>query len=298
MTAERPLISIISINYNEPDLTYTFLDSVKALAYHPVEVLIIENNSDRPVSQELASRHCPGVKVIYAPFNGGFGFGNNLGIKEAKGAYIFIVNNDTELPANLLDQMLVPFEKDAAIGVVCPKIKYFEQQDIIQYAGFTPVNRYTGRNKAVAYGEKDAGQFDIPGYTHGAHGAAMMVKKEVIERTGAFYEPYFLYYEELDWSCRILKAGFRIFYQPFAFIYHKESMSVGKNSALKIFYMNRNRLLFMKRNTSTWSYSLFSFYYISIALPVHVIKYLLSGEFELLKACIRGSFKGLMMPSA
>lgn len=292
-----PLISIISINYNEPELTYAFLDSVKNLTYGRVEVLIIENASDRPVRQDLAEVHCPGVKVLFARMNGGFGAGNNLGIKEAAGDFIFIVNNDTELPADLLEQLLAPFLSDTSIGVVCPKIKYFEHPDTIQYAGFTPVNKYTGRNKAIAYGEKDLGQFNTPGYTFGAHGAAMLIKKEVITRTGTFYEPYFLYYEELDWSCRILHAGYTIFYQPAAFIYHKESMSVGKNSALKIFYMSRNRLLFMKRNMSALSYLLFSCYYMGIAMPAHLVHYLIRGEMLLLKACFSGSFQGLYLPA-
>lgn len=291
-----PLISIISINYNEPALTYLFLDSVNKVTYKNIEVLIVENNSSRPVSQEEAIRHFAGTRVIFSPVNGGFGSGNNLGLNAAKGEYLFVVNNDTELCDTIFENLLIPFE-NAHIGVVCPKIVYFDAPEIIQYAGFTPINQFTGRNKAIAYGQHDKGQFDQPGKTFGAHGAAMLVRRVVFEKTGGFYEPYFLYYEELDWSYRIFEAGYEIYYQPSAVVYHKESMSVGKNSPLKIFYLARNRLLFMKRNSPGYRYWIFVIYNLLVALPVHATRYLLKKQFTLLFALLKGNFKGLFIAS-
>ncbi len=295
-TIGQPLISIISINYNQPELTYLFLDSVNRLTYKNIEVLIIDNASSRAVTQHEASNHFKEVNVLFAPKNGGFGYGNNLGLKLAKGEFIFIVNNDTELKTDILEHLLLPF-CDGKIGVVCPKIVFFDTPDIIQYAGFTKINRITGRNRAIGYGQTDHRQFDIGGETFGAHGAAMLVRKEIIEKTNGFYEPFFMYYEEIDWSYRIMTAGFLIYYQPSALVLHKESMSVGKNSALKIFFLARNRLLFMKRNSSPLSYMAFVSYNLFFAMPVHAIKFLIKLQFKLFYAFIYGNIKGLSIPS-
>jgi len=293
---DQPLISIISINYNQPELTYLFLDSVNRLTYQNLEVLIIDNASSRAVAQEKASEHFAGVKVLFAPENGGFGYGNNLGINIARGEFIFIVNNDTELKADIFEQLLLPF-CDSRVGVVCPKIVYFDAPDIIQYAGFTKINPITGRNRAIGYGQTDHGQFEIGGETFGAHGAAMLVRKEIIEKTNGFYEPFFMYYEEIDWSYRIMTAGFSIYYQPSALVLHKESISVGKNSALKIFFLARNRLLFMKRNFTTLNYIAFVSYNIFFAMPFHAVKFLFKLQFKLFYAFINGNIKGLSIPS-
>lgn len=292
----QPLISIISINFNQPELTYLFLDSVNQLTYKNIEVLIIDNASTRAVTQFEASTHFKEVKVLFAPENGGFGYGNNLGLQRATGEFMLLVNNDTELKADLLENLLLPFT-ESKVGVVCPKIVYFDAPEIIQYAGFTKINPITGRNRAIGFGQKDSKQFNIGGETFGAHGAAMLVKKEIIDKTNGFYEPFFLYYEEIDWSYRIMAAGFSIYYQPSALVFHKESMSVGKNSMVKIFFLARNRLLFMKRNSSKFNYMAFVAYNFLCAMPVHAVKFLCKLQFRLLFAFINGNIKGLSIPS-
>ncbi len=146
---------------------------------------------------------------------------------------------------------------------------------------------YTGRTTTVGDREKDLGQHDRSGYTHGAHGCAMMVKRAVIEKTGMFPDQFFLYYEEWDWSSRILKAGYTIFYQAKATVLHKESMSVGKNSLLKTYYLNRNRILYIRRNSTTIQLILFYFFYYSVAFPKNVLTYLFRGQFDHLKEYLK-----------
>ena len=96
------------------------------------------------------------------------------------------------------------------MGVVSPKIRYHSHPHIIQYAGFTEVNPFTGRNKMIGLMEEDQGQFDTPGDTAYAHGAAMMVKREVVEKVGLMPDIFFIYYEELDWSAHIRRAGYQV----------------------------------------------------------------------------------------
>ncbi len=133
-------------------------------------------------SSRIVLANYPNSRVLRSEKNLGFTGGNNWGIRQAKGDYIFIVNNDTEVTPDLLDTLLEPFYSDATIGVTCPKIRFFSQPDTIQYAGFNPINKLTGRTSAVGNKEIDNGQCDVSGYTHGAHGCAMMVSREVIDK--------------------------------------------------------------------------------------------------------------------
>lgn len=89
-------------------------------------------------------------------------------------------------------------------------------------------------------------------------------------------ENFFLYYEELDWCERIKKQGFEIWVDAGATIYHKESMSVGKQSRLKEYYMNRNRMLIVRKHAPTLSQAGFLFYFLLVATPVSIIRYIKS----------------------
>lgn len=287
MNSRDPFISIITINFNNVKVTCEFLESTKNLTYTNFEIIVVDNASnENPIS--VISRNYPEVKLIINDKNLGFSGGNNTGITAAKGDYLFIVNNDTEVTPDLFEKLLAPFQKDNSIGVVSPKIKYFAHPDIIQYAGFTTINPFTGRNKCIGDHEIDKGQHDSPGYTPYAHGAAMFVKKEVIERAGTLADIFFLYYEELDWSVRIQKAGYRIYFEPQAIIYHKESLSVGKNSVLKTYYLTRNRILFMRRNVSGINSFFWPFFLILISLPKNTISFIIKKEFDHLKAFYNG----------
>lgn len=287
MNLKDPLVSIITINFNNVKVTCEFLESTKKLTYKNFEIIVVDNASkENPVP--IITKTYPEVRLIVNDKNLGFSGGNNTGIAAAKGEYLFIVNNDTEVTPDLLEKLLAPFHTDKLIGVVSPKIKYFTHPDIIQYAGFTPINQFTGRNKCIGDHEPDRGQHDVPGYTAYAHGAAMFLKKEVVDKTGSFAEVFFLYYEELDWSARILKAGFKIYYEPGAVIYHKESLSVGKNSVLKTYYLTRNRILFMRRNVSGLNNLFWPLFLIFVSLPKNTFTFIIKKEFEHLKAFYSG----------
>lgn len=287
MAANIPMVSIIILNYNQIKVTCEFLDSTKLLTYPNFEIILVDNNSNEN-PKELIENNYPEVKLIRSETNLGFTGGNNLGIKAAKGDYIFVVNNDTEVSPDLLERLIEPFDKDRKIGMVSPKIFYYSNPGIIQYAGYNAINPFTGRNSAVGNKEKDEGQHETPQYTDYAHGAAMMVKKEVIDKVGMFYDDFFIYYEELDWSARTKRAGFEILYQPKAVIYHKESITMGKESKLKAYYHNRNRILFMRRNTTSFQFGIFILFYGFFAVPKSAIKYIIKGQFDYLKLFMDG----------
>ncbi|MBO9572305.1 MAG: glycosyltransferase family 2 protein, partial [Chitinophagaceae bacterium] len=231
-----PFVSIITLNYNQTEATCAFLESTKHIIYPAFEILVCDMASASDPTEKINAGDYPHTRLLKSKKNLGFAGGNNWGMRQAKGEFIFIVNNDTEVTPLILQKLVDPFFNDPLIGVTCPKIKYYSQPNIIQYAGFNPMNVYTGRTTSIGSMEEDNGQYDISRITSGAHGCAMMVKREVLEKVGMFAEKFFLYYEEWDWSTRILKANYKIWYAADAEIYHKESLTVGKANPIKVYY--------------------------------------------------------------
>jgi len=177
------------------------------------------------------------------------------------------------------------------IGIVSPKIRYFDHPKMLQYAGFTPMNYYTARNKCIGQFEEDKGQYDkTTGNTGYAHGAAMMVRREAIRKAGLMPEHYFLYYEEMDWCEQIRRAGYQIAVNMQALIYHKESVSVGGKSALKEYFMNRNRLLFIRRNCSAGVTAIFWAYFVLVVTPRNIIDYIRDKKTHFIPVLFRAIF--------
>jgi len=225
----QPLVSIISINYNDAKVTMDMLASLKNLTYSNYEVIIIDNASpsDNP---DIIKETYPKITLIKSKLNLGFAGGNNLGVKVAKGDYLLFINNDTIVPDGFMEPLVNTLERDKSIGMVSPKIKFHWDPTLIQYAGYTPMNHWTIRNNSIGYHQKDDGSFNTEGVTASIHGAAMMVPRSVVEKVGMMTEIYFLYYEEHDWAEMIKRAGYKIYYQPKSYILHKESLATGKSS--------------------------------------------------------------------
>ena len=280
-------ISIITINYNGLHDTCALIETIPN--NDKLEVIVVDNASkNQEAEADTISKKYPYVKVIKSEKNLGFAGGNNLGIKAAQGKYLFFINNDTIFKDFNIQALIDRLESSPTIGVVCPKIRFAWGSNPIQFTGYTPLSKITVRNQSIGFGEEDQGQYDIPHPTPYAHGAAMLIKREAIEKTGLMPECFFLYYEELDWSMMFTRAGFQIWYEPQCTIYHKESQSTGQNSPLRTYYMVRNRLLLVKRNwdglTKYFTYA----YLIGVVGLRDILKHVLTGKWELVRATFRG----------
>lgn len=278
-------LSLITVNYNGLDDTCALIDSIPF--NEDMEVIVVDNGSTEDEASILQERY-PNVKVIRSDKNLGFAGGNNIGIKVAKGKYLYLINNDTIFKEFNPEVLAKRLESSPKIGMVCPKIRFAWDDNPIQFAGYTPLSPITIRNHAIGFGEEDKGQYDTPRQTPYAHGAAMMLKKEVIDKVGLMPECYFLYYEELDWSMMITRSGYEIWYEPASTIYHKESKSTGQNSPLRTYYITRNRLLLVKRNFKGLNKYLAYTYLQMVVATRDILKYLLKGRTDLFKATVKG----------
>lgn len=292
----QPLVSIITINYNESGVTLELLESLRGLTYPSVEVIVVDNASPNDKPDRIKEAY-PEVNLIKSPTNLGFAGGNNLGIEAANGGFLFFINNDTEVPPGTLEPLVETLQQHPEIGIISPKIKFHWNPSLIQYAGYTPMNPWTIRNSSIGYRQPDGPDYDAAGPTESIHGAAMMVPRRIVEEIGHMPEGYFLYYEEHDWAAMIRRAGYEAYYQPAAYILHKESVSTGKNSPLKTYYLTRNRVLYARRNFSSLHF-LFSVLYLCLAsIPKNTLAFLLQRQWAHLSAYWRGIAWNLYHPA-
>lgn len=284
------VVSIITINYNQPKTTIELLNSIKIFGGNNVEVILVDNAPMQSFVNEFKEAY-PDIVYLYSQKNLGFAGGNNIGIQAAKGDYILLLNNDTEITEGFISAMINEMNGNGDIGLLSPLIKYFDDKNVIQYAGFTKMNYLTARNEAVGFKEKDKGQYNnVSTKTGFCHGAAVMCRKTDMKKAGLMDERYFLYYEELDWCEKFKRTGKKIWFTGKTAIYHKESMSVGKESIIKTYFMTRNRILYIRRNTGIINTVLFASYFTLVAFPKQIFYYIRENKWDL----VRYSFKGLM----
>jgi len=282
-----PLVSIITVNYNHSETTLELLKSLNVISYPNIEVIVVDNASpdDNP---KIIKEQYPSVVLIESIVNYGFAGGNNLGIMRARGEYVLLLNNDVIVPVDFLEPLVQKFINHPDLGAASPKILFYHSRNIIQYAGFTPIDTKTVRNTTIGKGEIDKGQYDEDRETAYAHGAAMMVPMSVIKHVGMMSYEFFLYYEEADWCNRIKNAGYKIFYVHNSNVFHKESVTTGKLSELKTYYLTRNRLVYMRRNIQGSDFYISLLYQIFIAIGKNALVYLLKGKPKMFWAFVRG----------
>jgi len=198
------------------------------------------------------------IVIDNSRINRGFTGGNNQGIRQAlewDADAVWLLNDDVKVDMHALSELEKTAGEDGA-GVVVPKIYFYpgfefhkkryskkELGKVIWYAGGEiDWDNCIGKHRGVD--EVDVGQFDKQVETEFATGCSMFIKKEAVEKTGLLNEKYFMYLEDLDYSMRLKRYGFKIVYQPKAVVWHKNAQSSGVGDDLHDYFFTRNRLLF------------------------------------------------------
>jgi len=281
-----PLVSIVTVNYNQSGVTCELLDSLLKISYPNIEVFVVDNDSPKDDPDSIKLKY-PWIALLKTSKNLGFAGGNNVALPLCKGKYVLFINNDTEVESGFLEPLVRLLESDNQIGMVSPRIQYFHTKNVLQFAGFTPFNMITIRNFAIGFGQTDNGQYNDTRETGSIFGAAMLVPMRVIKEVGTMADVFFLYYEEHDWAAHIKRAGYKIFYCGESLVLHKESISTVKNSPFQIFYLTRGRILFARRNTQGLK-KIAAFMYLNlISFPRITLTYLFKRRPDLAWAASR-----------
>lgn len=283
-------LSVITVNYNAALST---LNMVKSLhrAFDGVlfeyEIIVVDNgskNEDVALLEGLS-----GALLVRNSENLGFAGGNNCGILVSSGDYVMLLNNDTEVKDDIFTPLIGFFTENAKVGAVSPKILYDAEPYLIQYAGYDVCDRYLFDVKSTYHGKAEAEVVDIAVETPFVHGAAVMFRREMIEKVGLMREDYFLYFEELDYSLRIAESGYEVWYYPFVKVFHNASHTTSRDSYAKIYYNSRNRLYLAANNLRGKERVGAIVMQLLLSLPKNMFKAIISGDFRRAKAFLHGA---------
>jgi GT2 family glycosyltransferase len=287
-----PKIYVILVNYNGYKDTIECVQSIQNMNYENFKILIVDNGStnDSIIQLKRAVNEC---FIIESKMNLGFAGGNNLGIKYAleNGAdYILLLNNDTIVDLNFLNNMIQPFKSNIDIGIVGCKIMYYPEKNIIWYAGgYIDWFRFVGMHFGLK--EFDKGQYNDEKEIDFMTGCCMLIKKEVFKKVGLLSNEYFMYFEDVDFCVKVRERGYKIWYNPNAVIYHKVGFSAGgEESSFAIKWCTRNRIIFMNRhknNVSRIKFFTSKLFFYSTRI-IKCIQYDLKGDKERKRAIIEG----------
>lgn len=261
-------ISIIIVNYNTPDDTKATIDSLSQIEHSGFDyrIIVVDNGSkDLLTFSKPFLKKNPQVDLLRSESNLGFSGGNNLGIQHAidhyDSDYYLLLNSDTIVTKDFLQELYKMMKHDPKIGLAASKIYFYknyeyfqdsyteeEKGKIIWYVG-GKVDWTNLLSYHIGIDEVDRGQFEQASETDYATGCVMMISREVIERIGPLDDRFFLYSEDVDYSLRVQAAGLKVMYCPNSVVYHKIGRSTGgAGSPLQQYYQTRNRLFLAMRH--------------------------------------------------
>ncbi len=248
--SEQPFVSVVVLNWNGKRFIDPFMKSFASQTYPSdrLELLFTDNASSDDSVAYLKSRYDDArIKIVQNDANYGYAGGNNLGMKQARGDYILVCNNDLELDKNVVKELVIASQKHAA-AVTTVKLMFLNKPGIINNAGSRLVPESNWPTYEIGMYEKDEGQYDEDREITAFCGACAMFRRDFLQQVGLFDKRFFMYFEDGDLSWRGQKAGQKFFYAGKAVAYHVHTGSSVEGSTLFNHFVARNRVLIMLKN--------------------------------------------------
>ena len=273
-----PKVSIIILNWNSLEDTSKCLESLKEIKYANFEIILVDNASDGNEVDILNEKYGDMIEIIQNKENLGFARGCNVGMRyvmERGTDYILLLNNDTLVDPEFLDELVRVAESDPEIGITGPKMYYMDYPDVFWSAGGR-INMYLGHWQR-GEGKKDKGQFDKKETVDFIAGACMLIKRDIIERIGFLPEDYFLQWDDIDYCTAVRRNGFKCVYVPKAKIWHRVSASfdsegVNYGQVMRGF---EHRIIFRHKYLSCLQFLFFTMCFFLVVIPAHMTYYLI-----------------------
>lgn len=256
MSPLHSLIGIVTVLYNSDDVLPDFFASLAAQEGVRYRLYVIDNSatdSGLQISRELAARHGIEAVFVFNNANVGVARGNNQGIDLALAGgctHVLLANNDTAFEPATVRKLLEALGPDELVST--PKIMYHDEPKLLWYGGGS-IDALTMRTPHFGMKQRDVGQFDQLTHVGYAPTCFMMIGAAVFSRVGRMDEQFFVYYDDTDFVWRMARAGIRIRYVPASVVLHKVSTSTGgERSPFTLYYTNRNRVYFIRKNLQGW----------------------------------------------
>jgi len=250
----RPLVSVIVLNFEGLKRRHLIdcLESLSKTIYPYLQVIVVDNASTNG-SAGFIKKNYPWVKLIENKVNLGYSASNNEAMRQSTGEYVVLLNNDTNVTPSWLDHIVSALQKDEKVAVVGCKILCYNEPKRIDSAGgyIDAAGRPFERGRYFGESISDVGQYDYVFKVFYVSGAAIALRKRVINEIGDLDPEFFMYFEEVDLCWRAILRGYDVLYIPDAVIYHKRPPSLSSNVAPEmIFHTHKNRLAMLLKNYS------------------------------------------------
>jgi len=285
-------IAIIIVNWKQYELTINCLLSLQKVEYKNLEVILVDNESNFEKINKIKSDFNK-VEVIESKENLGFASANNIGIKYAiknKFEYVMLLNNDTEVNKKFLTPLLNSFQKDNSLGAVQPLIMNYNNRAKVwnaggylnNFFGFPYTNKLNNKKRQIDW----------------ITGCCIVLKTKVINKVGLMDEHFFAYYEDVDWSLRIKKLGYKLGVVESSVIFHHGTKS-SKNSNFEgdlspfVHYLNiRNHIYLVKKHSDKFNF-IGVLLYQFLKILFYSIYFIMRLRFSKLKMVYRGLNDGI-----
>lgn len=265
-------IYIIIPNYNGCEHLEDCFKSLRGQTYKEFNIILVDNNSSDD-SVQFTKQNYPECSIIGLEKNYGFAKAINKGIKNAlendNCSFILLLNNDIECDTNFFSEMMNGFISPDTGSVACKMLNYYKRNVIDDAGNFIRWNDFPlerGQN------EEDKGQYDKPEFLFGACAGAALYKREVFEKAGLLDEDFISYLEDVDFSFRLQRMGFKCFYNPKAVCYHKRMATSKSNVAYRIYLTEKNITCLRIKNYPVNILFKYSLLFLVRGLFIYVIK--------------------------
>ena len=265
-------IAVVILNYNGHELLKKFLPSVLKYSDKKLSRIYIIDNNSSDESVSFISKTYPDIEVIKNDKNYGYADGYNVGLKKIDTDYYVLLNNDVEVTENWLSPMFELLESDESFATCQPKIKYFKNKKLFDYAGgaggYIDFLGYPFcRGRVFDFLEEDYGQYDDLKEVFWTSGCCFMIKSKIFKKLEGFDKDFFAHMEEVDLCWRLKNLQYKNFCQPKSIIYHSGGETLNKTNPKKTFLNFRNNLIMILKNENLF----FAFIKIFIRLFLDVI---------------------------
>ena len=278
MKDNLPLVTVIVVTLNNMNLLRNCLESLYAQDYEAIEIVVVDNGSEEDIRGMLAKKF-PEVRVVRLDKNYGFAGGNNRGIETAQGKYIALINNDAVAAPQWISSLIATAESDPEIGAAASIIIDGNKPEVLDSCGvgiaLDGMSRQAMRGMPVP-------QLIQPEEVLLFSGCACLLRAETLKEVGLFDEDFFAYCEDTDLGLRMRRAGWDIVVAPGAYVYHHYSMTGGKFSLQKIYWVERNHFWVAIKN--------FPWFLLTILPLVTAWRYMVQGYSVLRGTCELNKF--------
>ena len=291
--------AVIILNWNGYQMTSDCIRSLMAMDAEDHEVVVVDNGSTDG-SAGLLARDFPKITILAQSANLGFAAGCNVGMRYAlaRGVeYILLLNNDTQVALDFMREMRCALSRDARIAFVCPKIYFADQPNMLWYAG-ADFSLWTGTPKHRGWKEIDRGQFDHNLEITQGTGCAMLLRCSAVRDLGLLDEQFWAYIEDLDWSVRFLKRGYRLAFAPKARIWHREGSTSVKllgsgSQSIRQFFSTRNMVFLARKHLRWWQLPTYALGFMFTHIVFYTALRIWRHDFRALRAIYTGLSQGM-----